>query len=228
VGQCTVLPELNTLERDGSTVHLEPKVMQVLVALSEQPGEVVSKEQIFKRVWPDTFVSDEVLTRSISELRKAFEDNPQHPKYIQTIPKGGYRLVATVVREPANRKDWYAERWRMLMAATAVLLLTAVASFYTLKTRKLGASKPVITSLAVLPLANLSGGSCLPDVRRTNRGAGARSDPASLYRYSNLIAHQICGSFLQIDPEPVAIAVVDVYQALGWATEEQKTSQRLS
>jgi len=156
VGEWTVFPELNSLERDGSTVHLEPKVMQVLVTLSEQPSEVVSKEQIFKRVWSGTFVSDEVLTRSISELRKAFEDNPQEPKYIQTIPKGGYRLVATVVREPANRKDWYSERWRMLTAATAVLLLAAVASFYTLKARKLGASKAAITSLAVLPLANLS------------------------------------------------------------------------
>jgi TolB-like protein/DNA-binding winged helix-turn-helix (wHTH) protein/Flp pilus assembly protein TadD len=157
LAEWAVEPQLNTLERNGHTVRLEPKVMQVLVTLSDQPGEVVSKEQIFKRVWPDTFVSDEVLTRSISELRKAFEDNPQEPKYIQTIPKGGYRLVATVVREPANRKDWYSEHWRMLTAATAVLLLAGIASFYTLKARKLGASKAVITSLAVLPLANLSG-----------------------------------------------------------------------
>src|SRR5215831_15863548 len=107
--------------------------MQVLLVLCERSGQVVSKEQIFHRVWADTFVSDEVLTRSISELRKAFEDNPQEPKYIQTIPKGGYRLVATVVRAPANRKEWYSERWRMLTAATAVLLLAAVASVYTLK-----------------------------------------------------------------------------------------------
>jgi TolB-like protein/DNA-binding winged helix-turn-helix (wHTH) protein/Tfp pilus assembly protein PilF len=157
VGEWTVFPELNNLERNKRTVHVEPKVMQVLLVLCERSGQVVSKEQIFHRVWPDAFVSDEVLTRSISELRKAFEDNPQGPKYIQTIPKGGYRLVATVVREPANRKDWYSERWRMLTAATAVLLLAAVASFYTLKARKLAASKAVITSLAVLPLANLSG-----------------------------------------------------------------------
>ena len=157
VGEWTVFPELNSLERYKRTVRVEPKVMQVLLVLSERSGQVVSKEQIFHRVWPDTFVSDEVLTRSVSELRKVFEDKPQEPKYIQTIPKAGYRLVATVVREPANRKDWYSERWRMPAAATAVLLLAAVASFYTLKTRKLGASKAVITSLAVLPLNNLSG-----------------------------------------------------------------------
>src|SRR5215470_1609989 len=157
VGEWTVLPGLNSLERNGRMVRLEPKVMQVLMVLCEHCGQVVSKEQVFHRVWPDTFVSDEVLTRAVSELRKVFEDSPQEPKYIQTIPKGGYRLVATVVREPANRKDWYSERWRMLTAATAVLLLAALASFYTLNARKLGASKVVITSLAVLPLANLSG-----------------------------------------------------------------------
>ena len=157
VGEWTVLPELNSLERNGRMVRLEPKVMQVLMVLCEHCGHVVSKEQIFHRVWSDTFVSDEVLTRAASELRKVFEDSPQQPKYIQTIPKGGYRLVATVVREPANRKDWYSENWRMLTAATAVLLLAAVASFYTLKAKRLGASKAAITSLAVLPLANLSG-----------------------------------------------------------------------
>lgn len=73
VGDWTVLPELNSLERNGRTVHLEPKVMQVLLTLGEHPGEVVSKEQILHRVWPGTFVSDEVLTRSVSELRKVFE-----------------------------------------------------------------------------------------------------------------------------------------------------------
>lgn len=157
VGEWTVLPELNSLERNGRTVHLEPKVMRVLVTLGEHAGQVVPKEQIFHRVWPDTFVSDEVLTRSISELRKAFEDNPQDPKYIQTIPKGGYRLVAPVVREPTKRSDWLALHWKRLAAVTAIILLAAAASFYSLRARGHAASKAAITSLAVLPLTNLSG-----------------------------------------------------------------------
>lgn len=137
VGEWTVLPELNSLERNGRTVHLEPKVMQVLVTLGEHPGQVASKEQIFHRVWPDTFVSDEVLTRSISELRKAFEDNAQEPKYIQTIPKSGYRLVAPVVREPTKRADWLAARWKKLATVAAITLLAAAASFYTLRASSL-------------------------------------------------------------------------------------------
>lgn len=157
VGEWTVVPELNSLERDGRTVHLEPKFMQVLVTLGEQPGEVVSKEQIFERVWPDTFVSDEVLTRAVSELRKAFEDNPHEPKYIQTIPKGGYRLVAAVLREPAERKNWLSVNWWKVAAITAIILLAVAASLYSLRVRKLAESKSMITSLAVLPLVNLSG-----------------------------------------------------------------------
>jgi len=103
IGNWTVSPEMNCLERAGQTHRLEPKIMQVLLALADSPGDVVSKEQIFHRVWPDTFVSDEVLTRSISELRKAFEDNPRESTYIQTIPKAGYRLVAPVTL-PAEAK----------------------------------------------------------------------------------------------------------------------------
>jgi len=157
VGEWTVLPELNSLERNGRSVHLEPKVMQVLVALAEHPGDVVSKEQILHRVWAGTFVSDEVLTRSVSELRKVFEDNPQDPKYIQTIPKGGYRLVAAVVPEGSSRGNWLAGHGRKLAGIAVILLLAVAASLYILEGRRQASSGTGITSLAVLPLTNLSG-----------------------------------------------------------------------
>ncbi len=88
VGQWTVAPDLNSLQRDGRTVRLEPKVMQVLLALAEQPGEVVTKKQLIHLVWAETFVTDDVLIRSISELRKVFEDNAREPTYIQTVAGG--------------------------------------------------------------------------------------------------------------------------------------------
>lgn len=157
VGEWTVLPGLNSLERDGRNVHLEPKVMQVLITLSEQPGEVVSKHQIFKRVWPDTFVSDEVLTRSVSELRRAFQDDPQEPKYIQTIPKGGYRLVATVRRESAGgAKRLSGYSWKVLTITPITLLVMATSVYFALKGRREVTLSPKITSLAVLPLTSLS------------------------------------------------------------------------
>jgi TolB-like protein/DNA-binding winged helix-turn-helix (wHTH) protein/Tfp pilus assembly protein PilF len=156
VGEWTVFPELNSLERCKRTVRVEPKIMQVLLVLCERCGQVVPKEQIFHRVWPDTFVSDEVLTRSVSELRKVFEDNPQEPKYIQTIPKSGYRLMAPVVPEPAKREDRLAGHWKRIATIATILLFAVAACLYTLRVREHAASKAGITSVAVLPLANLS------------------------------------------------------------------------
>ncbi len=77
-------------------MHVEPKQMQVLVQLVEHAGTVVSKERLLQTVWADTFVGDEVLSRAISELRRLLEDDRKAPRYIQTIPKSGYRLIAPV------------------------------------------------------------------------------------------------------------------------------------
>src|ERR1700733_8226058 len=96
VGEWTVQAELNSLTRDEVVRHIEPKVMKVLLTLSAQQGRVVSKEELISAVWPDTFVGDDVLTRCISILRRITEDDPHTPHFIQTIPKVGYRLVATV------------------------------------------------------------------------------------------------------------------------------------
>jgi TolB-like protein/Tfp pilus assembly protein PilF len=133
--------------------------MQVLVTLAEQPGNVLSKEHILRQVWPETFVSDEVLTRSISELRRVFEDNPREPTYIQTIPKGGYRLLAPVVAEGVgpetiSRRGWGRMGW---VAISAAIVLLGALSFYFVNRRQHAKSSPQITSLAVLPLTNLSG-----------------------------------------------------------------------
>lgn len=99
-GEWTVRPDLNSLTRDGDERHIEPKVMKVLLTLADHQGRVVSKEDLISEVWPDTFVGDDVLTRCISILRRITEDDPHTPRYIQTIPKVGYRLVAEVVELP--------------------------------------------------------------------------------------------------------------------------------
>jgi DNA-binding winged helix-turn-helix (wHTH) protein len=99
LGEWLVQPELNDVACEGRTVHLEPKVMQVLVALATRPGQVLSKEEILQDVWADAFVTDEVLTNAIWELRKALSDNARTPLFIQTVPRRGYRLVAPVTLE---------------------------------------------------------------------------------------------------------------------------------
>ena len=91
-----VEPSLNSVSGPAGTLRLEPKVMQVLVCLAAQAGQVVPKERLMRTVWPDTFVGDDVLTRAISELRRVFGDDVRNPRFIQTIPKSGYRLMAPV------------------------------------------------------------------------------------------------------------------------------------
>ena len=96
VGDWLIEPNLSTVSRKGATVHLQPKVMGVLVCLAQHAGEPVSKERLLQSVWPDAFVTEDVLKHSISELRRVFDDDAQDPAIIQTIPKRGYRLVAQV------------------------------------------------------------------------------------------------------------------------------------
>ena len=103
LGPWLVQPSQNTISIHGNTTRLEPKMVEVLVCLAENPGETVSKEQLIRKVWGDTFVTDDVLIRSISELRKALEDDPKAPRVIETIPKKGYRLLEKVERaEPVQ------------------------------------------------------------------------------------------------------------------------------
>jgi adenylate cyclase len=105
VGQWVVKPDLNCITRADKVISVEPKVIEVLAYLADHPGEVLSKDQILHAVWPNTFVSDEVLRYSISELRKAFNDDAKNPQIIQTIVRRGYRLIADVSKKsnPGSR-----------------------------------------------------------------------------------------------------------------------------
>jgi DNA-binding winged helix-turn-helix (wHTH) protein len=96
VGDWLVVPRLNRLSRGDQLVHIELKLMEVLVHLAERPGELVSKRDLVDAVWQVKIVSDGTLTRAVALLRKALGDNARHPRYIETIPKRGYRLVAPV------------------------------------------------------------------------------------------------------------------------------------
>jgi TolB-like protein/DNA-binding winged helix-turn-helix (wHTH) protein len=171
-----VRPSLNIVSRNRITVQLEPKLMAVLVCLAEHAGEPVSKEQLLQSVWPDTFVGEGVLTRSIFELRRLFEDDAKEPRVIQTIAKRGYRLVAPVL--PANggvpvaaadsqtaeqKRSVFAAKaklWYAGFAASGAILLLGLLLINNvggLPRRLLGDNVAPIHSLAVLPLQNLSG-----------------------------------------------------------------------
>ena len=91
-----VRPALGTLERGGASVSVEPRAMQVLSCLARHAPDVVSKQRLMREVWGDAFVTDEVLSHAVWELRKALGDEAKNPRYIHTISKKGYRLLAEV------------------------------------------------------------------------------------------------------------------------------------
>src|SRR5262249_36338181 len=84
------------LIRDGRVAPLPPKVFDTLLVLVENSGRVVSKDELMQSLWPDTFVEESNLTQNISQLRRALGDGTTDAQYIETIPKRGYRFVASV------------------------------------------------------------------------------------------------------------------------------------
>ena len=95
VGSALVQPSLNRISVRGQVTQVEPKVMQVLTLMAARPGAVVPRETFLEQVWPRAG-DDYLLNRSISELRKIFDDDAQSPHCIETIRKTGYRLIAPI------------------------------------------------------------------------------------------------------------------------------------
>jgi len=91
-----IKPDLGRISRGGEEVKLEPKVMSVLVYLAERAGEVVSRDELLDKLWPDVVVSYDSLSSTVIKLRKALGDDSRNSSYIETIPKKGYRCVASV------------------------------------------------------------------------------------------------------------------------------------
>ncbi|HET9225699.1 MAG TPA: protein kinase [Thermoanaerobaculia bacterium] len=91
-----VCPALGKLERGEDSIPIEPRTMQFLSCLARHAPDLVSKQRLMREVWRDAYVTDEVMTHAVWELRKAFGDDAKNPRYIQTLSKKGYRLVAEV------------------------------------------------------------------------------------------------------------------------------------
>ena len=95
-GPFRVDPEKELLLRGNETIPLTPKTFQILLVLIRHGKEVVTKDDLMKQVWPDTFVEEANLGRNIFLLRKALGESPQDHQYIITVPGRGYRLAESV------------------------------------------------------------------------------------------------------------------------------------
>jgi DNA-binding winged helix-turn-helix (wHTH) protein/TolB-like protein/Tfp pilus assembly protein PilF len=160
----------NELARGAETLRIEPKAMEVLMALAARAGQVVSREHLLAAVWPGVVVGDEALTQSIIKLRRALGDNPRAPAYIETISKRGYRLIAPVGGEPAPLPK-RPGRWAW--AAVAGLALAVGAAVVAFNESRDEAPRPQAVdalTVTVLPFETVGAG---PEQDYLARGIGS-------------------------------------------------------
>ena len=158
--------------RDGQPVTLPPKDLETLLALVEKAGHIVEKEELLEKVWPGVFIEEGNLSRHIFNLRQVLGDSPDGRKYIQTVPRRGYRFVASVRKDgettasdpatsPASGRSQTARPvgLRRTLRLVPLGVLTALAVTAMLGSRRFWSQKPAPqrAMLAVLPFANLSG-----------------------------------------------------------------------
>jgi DNA-binding winged helix-turn-helix (wHTH) protein len=86
------------LRRNDERVAVTPKVFQLLLMLVENPGTLITKREFLDKIWGETNVEEGSVTRAITSLRSALNDNASKPEYVQTVPRRGYRFVAAVQR----------------------------------------------------------------------------------------------------------------------------------
>jgi TolB-like protein/DNA-binding winged helix-turn-helix (wHTH) protein len=161
IGAWTATPALNLLERGTRQIKIEPRAMDVLVVLARHDGAVVSVEQLIASVWKGLVVGDGSVYLAIRQLRQALHDSADSARYIETIPKRGYRLTVPVALEstpaqttkhaPARRPTERPLRlWLGTACAGAVIVAGAVSLL------RDDTQPKTETSVAVLPFQNLS------------------------------------------------------------------------
>ena len=139
IGEWLIQTRLNVIKGRKESTRVKPRSMAVLVCLAQADGEVVGKNELMDAVWGKSVVTEDVLTQSIVELRKAFGDDPKNPRLIETIPKVGYRLIADVSHaslksEEINVAERSAEgieqtmlrtpEWRFYIVGVTALFIT--------------------------------------------------------------------------------------------------------
>lgn len=172
-GRYRLDPDERVLRRDGQPITLAPKDVETLIVLVQRSGHIVEKEELLEKVWPGVFIEEGNLARHVFNLRQVLGDAPDGRKYIETIPKRGYRFVAAVQEdeepsrsvpartqtpepgEPSSHSERKKVLWPWIVVFSAALAVTLVLSVrHYWAPRNPSAQRAM---LAVLPFENLSG-----------------------------------------------------------------------
>src|SRR5712671_4692342 len=182
IGAWCVNPASGQISREGETARVEVRTMRLLLCLAEHAGEVVSIDDLLNQVWSEVVVAPDSVYQAVASLRRLLGDDPKQPRYIATVPRLGYRMVATVSpwAEPsaAPTRSWRASdrepgiaapvagprlRSGFLWVAGAALCLSLVAAFLFYgqvannnNSGSLGIAPRSQKSIAVLPFLDLT------------------------------------------------------------------------
>ena len=159
LGEWVVVPAEGRLLAGEEIRRLEPRTMDVLACLAERAGSVVSKNALIDAVWAGGYISEGTLTNAVAELRAALGDDARNPRFVETIPKRGYRLLIQPQLEepgdPVAAGSASSRRHRLLLLAAAALVVTAgLASVLLLRPAP---PAPDPHRVLVVPLVNRSG-----------------------------------------------------------------------
>src|SRR5262245_22074938 len=208
IGERIVQPRLNRIRDGARTVALEPKIMRVLVRLAERPGEVVTKESLFQDVWEGAYVTEDVLTRAIGELRRVLGDDAASPRMIETIRKTGYRLIARPEPvelppelPPLPTPNRYASRPRWRTAALVLASLALVLAAVWIDRRR---STAPLRPIRVRPLTTLPGNQRDPAISPDGTRVAFTWNGGSGGDYSLYVQLVDADSPLRLTQEPAA------------------------
>jgi Tol biopolymer transport system component/DNA-binding winged helix-turn-helix (wHTH) protein len=122
------------LRKNGVKLKLSGQPFQVLAMLLERPSEVVTRKEFQNRLWPDTFVDfEDNLNTAINKIREALGDSAEKPRFVETLPRRGYRFIGTIEPtqqpvesvEPAKAKAWGSRKWWLILGIGAVAIVAA-------------------------------------------------------------------------------------------------------
>jgi len=153
------------LRKNGVKIKLQDQPFRVLIILLRNAGDVVTREQLRRELWPtDTFVDfDHGLNAAVRRLRDALDDSAENPQFIETLPRHGYRFITPTVPNAIQPETptWPLRRWSVPILAALFLIAFAVVARNSDNLRITGlfrtAVQPQIRSMAVLPFTNVSG-----------------------------------------------------------------------
>jgi TolB-like protein/DNA-binding winged helix-turn-helix (wHTH) protein len=161
-----VSPSEGVLSRGDEIVHLEPKVMEVLVYFAARPGEVITREMLERDVWHGALVGYDAITATVIKSRKALQDDAKQPHIITTIPKKGYKLIAPItfpederVKNASPEPTFNKPSGFRQLSFIAVLGFLVVGGVVWLASSYLPSSDAPLSdkpSIVVLPFTNLS------------------------------------------------------------------------